>query len=174
MINLGKITTQQLKDQYYRANLIEQTELECNNLDSANLFLFMLKNKDFFTTKDINNFFKNSILLIDDSKLLFLLLVNSDIEFEKKRDISDRIIELKIPNYNYISAKFYESKAFYNQLGNRPQKTKFEIIRKQVELHCEVVAKSQHETLNQRCLKELKFSNKKIHKRALDMALEKQ
>lgn len=174
MIKLSNLTDQQLQDPYFRHKLIECTNFETNDLKSAVLFLFMLKKQNFFTQQEINDFFKSSITIINNSDLLVKLLYNNRVDLEKKLDISEKLIALKIPSFNFAAAKFYESRKFYKQLGNREPKAKVAIIKHQVLLHCEVVAKSQHKTLNQRCLKELKFSNKKIHKRALDMALEKQ
>ena len=173
MINFLKTPDEQLLDKNFRKQLIECVDLECNDFKSAVLFFFMLKKSSFFTKEEVNNFFKSSILIIDDSNLLLKILKHNNVGFEKKRDISEKLINHKIASFNFEAAKFYESKKFYEQLGDIEHKSKMAIIKQQVFLHCEVVANCEDAILNQKCLNELSFSNKKLHKQVLGFEPEK-
>ena len=94
MIKLSNLTDQQLQDPYFRHKLIECTNFETNDLKSAVLFLFMLKKQNFFTQQEINDFFKSSITIINNSDLLVKLLYNNRVDLEKKLDISEKLIAL--------------------------------------------------------------------------------
>ena len=135
----------------------------------------MLDNIGVFAQIEIAEFLKVSVLNVCDSFALARFVKDKRVSPYNKRYISERIIELKIPQSNYECAKFYDGEEFSANLAdfgiNNPLSIK-EWREKYVQEHCDVIAKSKNAELNQKCLQEIQHCNKSLHQNALEKGMD--
>ncbi|MBR4407496.1 MAG: hypothetical protein IKT27_04190 [Clostridia bacterium] len=151
-----------------RDAFIEEISLDCKDAEICKLFDLMLDNVGIFAQIEIEDFFKDSVLLLRDSSALAKFVCDNRVSPFNKRYLSERIIELKIPQENFACAKYYDSEKFIENLADykiTDPNTINSWQDKLVKGHCDVIAKSKHSELNKQCISELEHCDKAAHQK---------
>ena len=135
----------------------------------------MLDNIGIFAQIEVAEFLKDSVLNIRDSFALAGFVKDKRVSPYNKRGISQRIIDLKIPQSNFECAKYYDGEEFSANLTDFGINNSFSIKdwrNKYVQDHCNVIAKSKNIELNQKCIQEIEHCNKTVHQNVLEKGIE--
>ena len=160
---LKNFTNEILLNELTRKNFIEEINLNFKENEVLSLYCLMLQQPNFFLKEEIDKFFQESVILLDCSDKLVCLIKNPKTSLLEKMSLSERVIQLKIPNANFEAARFYNSKSFFEQLGDITIDSKKSIRKKMVEQHCTIIANCKNIELNKKCLQCLSSCNKKLH-----------
>ena len=149
-----------------RDAFIETISLDCKDDEICKLFDLMLDNIGVFAQVEVSDFLKNSVLNVTDSFALAGFVKDKRISPYNKRGISERVVELKIPQSNFECAKYYDGEEFSANLadfGVNNQHSIKEWREKLVHDHCGVILRCKEPTLNKQCAAEIEHCNKKAH-----------
>lgn len=158
-----------------RKKIIEKIQLECDDKKTFQLFLAMHSPEygKYCPTKEKEDFFKNAVLDIKDSKYFVKLIQSPTIPFHNKRVLAQQVIEHKIPTQCFLVALYFDKDE--NVITSTKPDVSYaqhECQKQLVQQQCRAIAESKNPTINRLCLT-LKNSDKNLHKKVLNMDSEK-